>query len=371
MSLINDMLKDLDSQRTHPNVAHASALRGLGLAGPVNHTKHYAAPLLYTGALVLVILLVLPWILQLVRHPAASWTATLPIPEQATHTARVLPAVTTAEEAAQSAIAVAAAPAEPSEPLEPSAAATATVDAAVSNPQQAAAEQHDSAPVPAEPVAAQAQLELPAVTESLQAADQRIEIFERPLTPEQQQQHAYHNAVNTLRTGNLADAARQFLQVLALNSGHQQARLMLANIYLKQQQHAEAETLLATGLAQDPRHAPFAMLYAQLLLAQQREQEAIQSLQTALPGAGQDAEYHAFLAALYQRNGKPAAAARLYEAALSQAPLKGEWWMGLGISQEQSGKLPAAYAAYQRALQYPLKPVLQQYIQARLKILAR
>ena len=365
MSLINDMLKDLDAQRTRPTAAHASALRGLGLAGPAGSTRNNTALALYGCGLVLVTVLALPWVIDLVKQPAASRTTALEIPEQVTRTVRVEPAPAAREDATQTSVEIVTEDETPS-----GAAITAAADADTSR-QQTEADQPGSTPVHTESVAVQAESEQPAEVQPLQAVGRQIEIIERPPTPEQQQQHAYNDAVVALRKGNYAEAMRQLQQVLALNSGHKQARLMLANIYLQQQQQTEAESLLATGLAQDPRHAPFAMLYAQLLLAQTREQEAIQSLQTALPGAGQDAEYHAFLAALYQRTGDPAAAVRLYEIALRHLPVKGEWWMGLGISQEQSGNLPAAYAAYQRALQYPLKAVLQQYIQTRLKILSR
>ena len=170
--------------------------------------------------------------------------------------------------------------------------------------------------------------------------------------------------------GHYLDAIDQLENILLRNNHSHEARLLLANLYIRQGRSANAESLLAGGLAQHPLHAPYARRLAHLLLTEERYREAVEYLVSALPGANHDAEYHALLAGLYQRSGEPAAAAAHYNIALDISPGRGEWWMGLGISQEQAGQGDAAHSAYRQALQFPLAAALQDYINNRLQQLA-
>lgn len=197
-----------------------------------------------------------------------------------------------------------------------------------------------------------------------------IEVTPRPLSPEQQLARDFHAASTALSNGNIAEAEHLLEDLLTRDNAQHRARLLLAGLYVQQQQPGRAESVLASGLLHYPQHAPYARLYAQLLAAQARDSEAIHALQTALPAAGDDAGYLALLAGLYQRNGKAAAAVSTYRAALRLAPAHGEWWTGLGISSEQAGDAQTAAAAYREAIRHPLTAALQQYVQQRLKLLA-
>jgi MSHA biogenesis protein MshN len=173
-----------------------------------------------------------------------------------------------------------------------------------------------------------------------------------------------------LSKGDTAEAERLLEDLLARDSGLHKVRLLLAGLYMEQQRHSHAESLLSSGLLHYPRHSRYARVYAQLLAGQARDSEAINILQASLPAAGDDADYHALLAGLYQRNGKPVAAADSYRTALRLAPAHGEWWMGLGISSEQAGDAQTAATAYRQSLHYPLAAPVQQYVQQRLEQLA-
>jgi MSHA biogenesis protein MshN len=197
-----------------------------------------------------------------------------------------------------------------------------------------------------------------------------IVVTPRPLSAEQQLAHDFHAAASAVSAGNHIEAERLLEDLLARDNGQHQARLLLAGLYMQQQRNSRAESVLASGLLHYPQHAPYARLYAQLLATQARDSEAINILRGALPAAGEDAEYHALLAGLYQRSGKPEAAADSYRGALRLAPAHGEWWMGLGISSEQAGDVDTATTAYRQALHYPLTATLQQYVQQRLAQLA-
>lgn len=399
MSLINQMLRDLEERQAAPAAAFEAALQTpVVMASPKRRDRRKLRYVLSVSAGVGIALLAWQWLASGSGSPAV---AASPPASPVSDSGNI-------EQAAPALVATAdsAVPAE--EPAVPTPAAHAVAVAA--NPAQAAKPQAHAKPesqaeplpvAPAPQVAAKAALTPRPVaaaapdTTSASASNQtpvrqaeaaqpapvkapprlsgprHIEITEHPLTAAQQAQRHYNEAVKALRAGDTGTSLQQLEQALALDNGLHQARLVLASLYINQQRKQQAETLLAEGLTANPRHAPFAKLHAQLLVEQAREQEAIQSLQSALPGAGQDAEYHALLGGLYQRNGEPGTAAGHYRTALQYAPGHGEWWLGLGLSLEQAGNSAEAHAAYRQALKLPLDAALQNYVGTRMKRLSR
>jgi len=339
MSLINDMLKDLDRRNHHPAGARAAALRELGLAGMNMHGPLAGRHLALAGADLLVAAMVAGIVLD--------------------NTARLqhmqaLVNVPAGTAVSQSARTQAAATADGAETVAP--VAVVEVPAATDSGTKPVL-QH--APTPG---AAASQPALPATAPPGESTA-RIEVTLRPLTVERQVARDFRAAAMAVSDGNQAEAERLLEDLLNRDNGQHRARLLLAGLYVQQQRNSRAESVLASGLLHYPQHAPYARLYAQLLAAQARDSEAINALQAALPAACDDADYHALLAGLYQCSGRPAAAAGSYRAALRLAPAHGEWWMGLGISSEQAGDANTAAAAYREALHYPLTTALQQYVQ--------
>ena len=349
MSLINDMLKDLDTQRVHRNTASDAALFGLGLSGgAATPTQKGLAVVTAAGLVVLLAVFAWPHAAKILEHQGMQGAA------PADNTAHNAPATVapgtregrarpTPERAPRSA-AVPEKPAKPAAKTKPA-------------KTRAAVLQHRSAPNPA------AVAPRPGARSSLIVAHQ-------PTVQERVRQN-YQQAVTAFRAGQYSTAEAFLDEGLALDGTSHKTRLLLANLYISQQRSLDAEDLLAKALLNNPGHPDYAQLYAQLLVAQERYTEALQHMQSALPGAARDGRYQATLAGLYQRTGQPVNAARHYQLALQSSPEKGEWWMGLGISLEQAGNTINAYAAYQRALRYPLGAALQKYISTRINSLPR
>ncbi|MGD2111864.1 MAG: tetratricopeptide repeat protein [Gammaproteobacteria bacterium] len=348
MSLINDMLKDLDRRTGRPTGAPAAVLQSLGLAG-LRMSRPVPAGALAAGGLALSVLLAAMVFLLSNSVRLQPW-------QSDGTTVRVLeiPRV-----------------ARPGKP----AADAASTPPAETGPATAPVVEHNPVtdmrtPDTGRATLASAAAEAPHPEPAIETGG-RLEVTPRPLAMEQQQARDIQAANRALSKGDTAGAERLLMDVLARDSGLHKARLLLAGLYLQQQRLSRAESLLASGLLHYPRHPPYARMYAQLLAAQARDSEAIHILQTSLPAAGDDADYHALLAGLYQRNGKAAAAADSYRTALRLAPAHGEWWMGLGISSEQAGDAQTAATAYRQALHYPLAAAVQQYVQQRLEQLTR
>jgi len=355
MSLINDMLKDLDRRNHQTPGAHVAALRGLGLAGMSMHVPlaRRTFTLAGTGLLVAVVLagIVLNNTMRLrhLQHVQASGNS---------HAETAIGQAAHTQDAA-------AAKADAADTVAPVDTTDAAVEVTAATDSGSVSDQHHA--LTASAVAAQPALPADAPPGKGTA---HIEVISRPLTAEQQMARDFRTAAMAVSDGNQVEAEHLLEDLLNRDNGQHGARLLLAGLYVQQQRNSRAESVLASGLLHYPQHAPYAKLYAQLLAAQARDSEAINALQTALPAAGDDADYHALLAGLYQRSGKPAAAAGSYRTALQLAPAHGEWWMGLGISSEQAGDANTAATAYRQALHYPLTTALQQYVQQRLEQLA-
>lgn len=340
MSLINDMLNDLNARHTHTSEINESALLGMGLSVAANSGARYYRLLVATATgLLVAAFMVWLTLVEVFSLPGIQMTS----PDVFETRPLAIPPVAKKRNRPK--------PAKQSEPVDSThpvlqSATLHPVTIKRDNSSKPAAQQ-DTTP------------------------QKNINITERALSKEQHTQQAFQGAVRTVRSGNINAAIPELEQLLDIDSHHHQARLLLASLYIQQERLVRSKEILATGLKDNPGHAPLAKLYAQLLVAQSRDREAISHLQRALPDASEDAEYHALLAGIYQRTGETLTAAQYYQAALDLSPEHGEWWMGLGISQEQAGSTKAALASYRRALKYPLTAVLQEYITTRLESLSQ
>lgn len=112
-------------------------------------------------------------------------------------------------------------------------------------------------------------------------------------------------------------------------------------------------------------------LKAKSLVNQGKVSQALDLLQSVSPPIEQYPDYHAFIAALYQRQGLPAMAAELYKRLLVLNPDKGAWWVGLGIALESLGHMQQAQNAYIHAENAGnLNPELRAYIQSKMQVSA-
>lgn len=145
------------------------------------------------------------------------------------------------------------------------------------------------------------------------------------------------------------------------------ARESLISILLESGNFVKANKIVDVGLDQEPNYVPFIQLKARILVAEGKVNSALDLLQRAAPSIENSPDYHAFMAALYQQQGKSDAAAKVYEQLLSLNPDKAVWWMGLAIALESQGDPSEAKEAYVRAQNTAgLNPELRAYVQKRI-----
>jgi tetratricopeptide (TPR) repeat protein len=205
------------------------------------------------------------------------------------------------------------------------------------------------------------------VEELAVSPDQEINKTIRPFTEEQQSQLAFQRAIRMLGRGNQQGAQLALEESLQISPNHIRARETLAALLLNEGRVSEAASSLRNGLQLMPDATPLAKLYARILVGQGDVADAIVALERARPAVSADPEYHALLAALYREVKKYAQAALTYQQVLIQRPGVASYWMGLALSQDAMGEQAQALEAFQRAQRAGgLGAEVLRYIQSRI-----
>ena len=180
----------------------------------------------------------------------------------------------------------------------------------------------------------------------------RTPVFEKRAHPPSARELAaqsYQRALELIGQQNEAGAVNLLQDALALDPHYHPAREALAAAFLRLGQEAAAEPLLVDGLMLAPEHVPFAKLQARILAMRGSLSDAVELLERFRAAGAEDPEYQALLAAFYQRQGEHIRALKHYQLVLRSESDKAVWWMGLAISLEGASKPKQALAAYRAA----------------------
>jgi len=184
----------------------------------------------------------------------------------------------------------------------------------------------------------------------------------KPLTPQVQAEDAWRQAGRLLEQGREHDARQRLEQALLFDPAHVAARQRLVALVLAASDLPRAEVLLREGLALHPNDPWYPRSLAQLRMQQGDFVHAAEILKAALakrPDAANWALYAGTLARLEQ----PGEAARAYREALRLDATQGNWWIGMAVALEQTSDPAAAGEAYRRALQTRLSNELRDFAQ--------
>jgi len=338
MSLINQMLKDLDKRRGPVNAAHIAALQGMGLINFNQLKWHNSLPLASWIAAGLLMIAV--------SYQLSSWWNTKPELQPALST-EIAPEIAEHQQQAQLDTALT------QEPLE-----IAPVAVITKVPESMEKPLHKAVVPQAEPR-----------QEALQTASEAVRKPVKRLTPEQKADRLFARAQRALSRHQRKHGEQLLRQALDEFSRHVNARSQLAIIQLSKQQDDKAERLLAEGLVTDSHQLALARPYAQLLAARNELVPALQTLDRAIGQRQADPETLALRAAILYRMGKHTEAASDYGQALQVQPHRALWWTGLAVVLEQSGRSMQALEAYRRAAALPLDKPVNDYVKQRIQAL--
>ena len=190
----------------------------------------------------------------------------------------------------------------------------------------------------------------------------------KQISPQQQAEFSYQKAVALLQQGRVTEAQESLGESLRVAPDHAASRQALAGILVEKKQYAQAEQLLREGLGRAGSQPEFAMAMARIQVERGDGPGALETLQQNLPGAKNHPGYQAFLAALLQRQGQHKLAIEHYLTALRLAPATASSLVGLGISLQAENHPAEAQEAFSRAkTSGGLNPELQNFVEQRLQ----
>ena len=171
------------------------------------------------------------------------------------------------------------------------------------------------------------------------------------LAPQQQAENEFRRAYGLMQQGQSDAAISGYEAALKLDGGHLQARQMLVRLLLEQKRNIDAERVLQQGLQHDPKQSNLALLLARMQVGRNEIALALETMMKSLPYAETQPDYQAFVAALLQRQSRHKEAIEYYQNALQLKPQSGVWLMGMGISLRAEQRNVDARETFKRALE--------------------
>lgn len=169
-------------------------------------------------------------------------------------------------------------------------------------------------------------------------------------TPRDRADAEFRRAENALAAGRSAEAVEGLKAALKQDPTYVQARQILLRQLLDMRKIEEAMTVLQDGLEQQPAQTGWAMSLARLQLEQHDVAAADRTLAKSQLYAEANADYAGFQGHLKSRLGANRAAVTNYQRATRLAPSEGRWWLGLGLALEADGRPAEAREALRRSI---------------------
>lgn len=383
MSVINQMLKDLDGRQTEqtPNSPPSG----------VNQKEYVAkSPLTLTFlALILIVLIVIAW--QLIAKQTEQATPELNKPQPVATEYKQVPTsdtVTKQEANINHQVNQQSLPNESrlaaqresevsnKQHIQQSPESNATQKVDDKKPQRVIAKEKTELPVanvpenvdkPTTVKPESAESHASPANEEQQAAPS-LSISHKKLSPEALVAQKMQRVEMNIYEGDTKRAESLLEEVLLIEPNHHIARKQLAALWFGRQDYNAAHNLLAQGIALKPASPEFRLMKARIYLKESKVEQAVETL---LPLSDTQAvDYQSVLATAAQQIKRHAEATDAFKKLTMLEPTKGRWWLGFGASLDSQGEFEQAKVAYRQALlTSSLSDNAQQFIRQRLTAL--
>lgn len=191
-------------------------------------------------------------------------------------------------------------------------------------------------------------------------------------SPEERDTLAVQEALRLIANNQASAAFAALDRALRDNPGAHQTRETYAKLMLNQGDHLFASELIEAGLALAPNHSGFKKVKARLLIGAGDIGAAVDLLVSRAPQVSSDLEYHEILASAQLASRDYRGAVLSYTSLVQQDQSQGRWWYGFAAAQDALGNATAARQAYNRAVEKPnLSASLRRRSQERLSRLGR
>ncbi len=352
MSLINQVLKDLDSRQPLQEKPLSTAYSG------ADHSDEPATDWLRFSVWGVTILLVVAGLVYIGFEDAGK-------PEPQAVTVVAPPPVVTAAPAVKT-VAAAAKVLQQSSALVPAAGdSPAQVTEAVKAEEKPQPEKVPYLPLK---IVADTQPEPLPVTKSRSVA--RPTKTESAVSVRPVQRSGVEQARYLISEGQLTGAEEYLKKLIKQKPDQIQPRELLIGMLLRNARTDEALKQIAVAKRFYPVRENLALLSAKIQLESSDVTAAVETLEKQREIGKAGVKTYAMLAPLYQQQGDYEKSAELYSTLIERDKLNGRYWVGLAVSLEALASYTGAANAYERALQSKnLTTALGQYARQRLTVL--
>lgn len=211
---------------------------------------------------------------------------------------------------------------------------------------------------------------VPGVAAPGAAPDAAVVVEKHPVAASAQEraERLYRSALAQINLGRADDGLTTLRAALREDPAHIAARQTLVRMYLDSRSWDAAAGVLGDGLERRPEQATWAMLLSRLLVERGDNTAALQILERHEAAGRGSAPYLAGMGAILQRLDRNAEAATRYEQAVHVEPANGRWWLGLATAKEALGHSAESREAYLRAAGSRNLPAeLQSFAEGKLK----
>tara|TARA_R110002167_G_scaffold335622_1_gene542979 strand:+ start:2668 stop:3828 length:1161 start_codon:yes stop_codon:yes gene_type:complete len=162
------------------------------------------------------------------------------------------------------------------------------------------------------------------------------------------------------------EAYRELYDFIGEHDEDMESRTVLASYLLNENRMAEVgDILLNAPLNKSPK---LRQIKARWYVQQGKHNLALYTLSADLPDVANYPEYYVLLAAYYQRYGTAKEAKKTYSVLVDYDETVADWWAGLGLAADRNNEKEKALYAYQQALELSgLSPELLTFVKPRLK----
>ena len=155
-------------------------------------------------------------------------------------------------------------------------------------------------------------------------------------------------AQEAVLTNKLVEAEKLFEEILILTPRNQAARKQLAALWFGRKAFQNALNLLSQGMILDPDNSEYPLMQARIYLSQGDNEKAYGILKAF--EQNNNIEYLSTLANVAQQLKKFAEAVNTYKHLTNLQPSESRWWLGLGVAYDSSRQYVLAVAAYHTAI---------------------
>jgi tetratricopeptide (TPR) repeat protein len=187
---------------------------------------------------------------------------------------------------------------------------------------------------------------------------------------EELQENKYKQAMEFANQGDWAKAIDMLQSLLNENPRFISAYQSLAAFQLQQGNVRAAKKVLLQGIEYAPQKIELRKMFAHVLGQTGDIKKALSILLSNAPPIVKDPEYYALMASYLEKDGQMQRAGQVYRALVDIEPENSTYWLGYAVALESMNRLNEALKAYAKVLDgYDTKPVLQAYAAERVKVL--